>query len=291
VYNDYALMKVLYTLRHRNLNTPVHVNAFQYEKRLTPLDFTFLRDSDVIFIAGHGNEKGLYTMGPDTRLGVDRLVDILTADGNLERHRRGKEIIIMLLSCRAGLGFHKGLARRLAKRLSINTIVGGAQGFTFGSTRTGPTACNEVLIRGIPWVMEYRGSIPLREAENETSAREGKTITYAGKRTEIERFMNDKRALENGMREVVQQLRSTEVNRALNEIDTRFRSRWRGLLRAQFELYALAKRRSNLEFDMWFDNIMDGYLWADARRTTDREVATLLTGTLAPADGGLTCTR
>ena len=155
MYHDYALMKVLYTLRHRNLNTPVHVNAFQYEKLLTPLDFTFLRDSDVIFIAGHGNEKGLYAMGPDTRLGVDRLVDILTADGNLEKHRRGKEIIIMLLSCRAGLGFHKGLARRLAKRLSINTIVGGAQGFTFGSTRTGPTACNEVLIRGIPWVMEY----------------------------------------------------------------------------------------------------------------------------------------
>ena len=199
VYKDYALMKVLYTLRRRNLNTPVHVNAFQYEKPLTPLDFTFLRDSDVIFIAGHGNEKGLYTMGPNTSDGMDRLVEILTADGNLERHRRGKEIIIMLLSCRAGLGFHKGLARRLARRLSIDTIVGGAQGFTFGSIRTGPTACNEVLVRGIPWVMEYPGSIPLREAENETSAREGKTITYDGKRTEIERFLNDKRALEKAM--------------------------------------------------------------------------------------------
>jgi hypothetical protein len=291
VYKDYALLKVLYTLRHRPFNTPVHVNAFQYEKPLTPLDFTFLRDSDVIFIAGHGNETGLYTMGPDARRGVDRLVDILTADGNLERHRRGKEIIIMLLSCRAGLGFHKGLARRLARRLSIGTIVGGAQGFTFGSTRTGPTACNEVLIRGLPWVMEYPGSIPLREAENETSGREGKTITYDGKRTEIERFLNDKRALETAMKEVVQKLRSTEVNRALDEIASRFRSRWFDLLRAQFQLYGLAKSRSNLEFDMWFDNITDGYLWADSRRTTDREVAAQLAGALAPADGGLTCTR
>jgi pimeloyl-ACP methyl ester carboxylesterase len=291
VYKDYALMKVLYTLRHRNLNTPVHVNAFQYDQPLTPLDFTFLRDSDVIFIAGHGNDKGLYAMGPAASRGVDRLVEILTADGNLERHRRGKEIIIMLLSCRAGLGFHKGLARRLARRLSIDTIVGGAQGFTFGSTRTGPTACNEVLIRGIPWVMEYERSIPLKEAENETSAREGKTITYDGKRTEIERFLNDKRALEKAMKEVVQQLRSTEINHALNEIDNRFRSRWFNLLQAQFELYKWAKKRSNLDFDMWFDNIMDGYLWTDARKTTDQEVAALLTGTLAPADAGLTCTR
>lgn len=291
VYKDYALMKVLYTLRRGNLNTPVHVNAFRHEKRLTPLDFTFLRDSDVIFIVGHGDEKGLYTMGPKASLGMDRLVEILTADGNLKRHRRGKEIIIMLLSCRAGLGFHQGLARRLARRLSIDTIVGGAQGFTFGSIRTGPTARNEVLVRGLPWVMEYPGSIPLRQAENETSAREGKTITFDGKRTEIKQFRDEKRALEEAMQEVVQKLRSTEVNHALNEIDNRFRSRWSGLLQEQFELYALAKRRSNLEFDMWFDNIMDGYLWTDARKTTDQEVAALLTGTLAPADAGLTCTR
>jgi hypothetical protein len=53
----------------------------------------------------------------------------------------------------------------------------------------------------------------------------------------------------------------------------------------------LAKRQSNLEFDMWFDKITDGYLWTDAKKTTDQEVAALLAGTLAPADGGLTCTR
>jgi hypothetical protein len=139
--------------------------------------------------------------------------------------------------------------------------------------------------------MEYPGSIPLREAENETSAREGKTITYDGKKHEIERFLNDKQALEKDLRDVVQQLRSTEVNRALDEIDTRFRSRWLGLLQAQFKLYALAKRQSNLGFDMWFDKITDGYLWTDAKKTTDQEVAALLAGTLAPADGGLTCTR
>jgi hypothetical protein len=291
VYNDYALMKVLYTLRLMSSSTRVHVNAFQYDRPLTPLDFSGLQDSDVIFIAGHGDDKGLYAMGPNASRGVDRLVDILTADGNLKKRREGKKITILLLSCRAGLGFHKGLARRLAKKLSIDTIVGGAQGFTFGSIRAGWTAHNEVLIRGIPWFMEYPASIKLREAENETSAREGKTITYDGKKHEIERFLNDKRELEKGLKEVVQQLRSTEVNKALDEIDTRFRSRWLGLLRAQFELYALAKKRSNLEFDMWFDNILDGYLWTDARKTTDREVAALLAGTLAPADGGLTCTR
>jgi pimeloyl-ACP methyl ester carboxylesterase len=291
VYNDYALMKVLYGLRLTSRSTALRVHPFQYEKRLKPLDFSGLQDSDVIFIAGHGNARGLYTMGPRAGKGVDRLVDILTGDGNLKKHRTGKQIIIMLLSCRAGLGFHKGLARRLAQRLSIDTIVGGAQGFTFGSIRTGITAHNEVLIRGIPWVLEYPGSIPLREAENETSAREGRTITYDRKKHEIKRFLNDKQALEKDLGDVVRQLRSTEVNRALDEIDTRFRSRWRGLLWAQFQLYALAKRRSNLEFDMWFDKITDGYLWADARRTTDREVATLLAGTVAPADGGLTCTR
>jgi hypothetical protein len=291
VYSDYALMKVLYTLRLTGRSTDLRVHPFQYEKPLAPLDFSGLQDSDVIFIAGHGNETGLYTMGPKAGEGMDRLVDILTGDGNLKKRRTGKQIVIMLLSCRAGLGFHKGLARRLARRLSIDTIVAGAQGFTFGSIRTGITAHNEVLIRGIPWVMEYPGSIPLREAENETSAREGKTITYDGKKHEIERFLNDKQALEKDLRDVVQQLRSTEVNRALDEIDTRFRSRWLGLLQAQFKLYALAKRQSNLEFDMWFDKITDGYLWTDAKKTTDQEVAALLAGTLAPADGGLTCTR
>ena len=64
---------------------------------------------------------------------MDRLVRILTGDGNLKKLRKGKKITILLLSCRAGLGFHKALAKRLSKALSIETTVGGAEGFTFGS--------------------------------------------------------------------------------------------------------------------------------------------------------------
>ena len=290
VYNDYALMKVLYTLRTSATTRAFGVNAFQYDKPLAPLDFSGLQDSDVIFIVGHGNE-GLYVMGPDVSRGTDRLVEILTADGNLRKLRTGKKIIILLLSCRAGLGFHKALARRLFKKLSIDTIVGGALGFTFGSIMTGLTAHSEVLIRGIPWYMEYPGSIKQKDAENETSAREGKTITIAGKKTEIDKFLDDKRALEKQLKDVVQQLRSTEVNNALNEIDTRFQSRWLRLLQAQWNLYRFAKNRSNLEFDMWFDPSDIGYLWTDGPSTTDAEVAALLTGALVPVAGGLTCTR
>jgi len=128
---------------------------------------------------------------------------------------------------RAGLGFHKTLARRLSKALAIHTTVGGALGFTFGSNRTAFTARNEVLIPGIPWIMEYPGSLPVREAEKQTSAREGRTITVAAKKPEIDRFTADKDALEKGMKAIAQDLRSTEVNKALDEIDTRFRLRWR----------------------------------------------------------------
>jgi UDP-2,3-diacylglucosamine pyrophosphatase LpxH len=302
VYNDYALLKVLYPLcLWGTTRKPTDVHAFQYdEPRLVPLDFSGLRDSDVIFIAGHGNEQSLYTMGPprqtpdgpDYRRAVDRLVKILTGDGNLKKLRHGKKVTIVLLSCRAGLGFHKALAKRLSNALSIETTVGGAEGFTFGSNRTGITARNEVLVRGIPWIMEYEGSLSIREAENQTSAREGKTITVAAKNAEIEKFKQAKRDLEDKLRTIAVQLRSTEVNKALNEIDTQLRSQWLGLLRAQFELYALAKHNSNLEFDMWFDNPAEAYLWAEARQTTDDAVEALLTGNFVPVDAGtLTCTR
>jgi uncharacterized protein YcbK (DUF882 family) len=292
VQNDYALLKVLSTLRVQGVGKPhARVHALQVQEPLVPLDFSGLRDSDVIFIAAHGTAHGLYAMGPDAPMGLDRLVDILTGDGNLGRLRKGKKIVIVLLSCRAGLGLHKGLARRLAKRLSIDVTVGGAQGFTFGSVRSTWTARNEVLIRGIPWVMEYPGSIKLADAESETSAREGKTITYDGKRAEIEQFLNEKKALEDSMTALVKKLRSTEVNGALDEIDDRFRAQWTGMLRSQFELYSTAKRRSTLEFDMWFDHISDGYLWADSKKTTDREASALTTGRLVPAGAGLTSTR
>jgi hypothetical protein len=93
------------------------------------------------------------------------------------------------------------------------------------------------------------------------------------------------------MAALVKKLRSIEVNKALDEIDARFRSEWLSLLRSQFELYGAAKHRSNLEFDMWFDPITDGYLWADSRRSTDQEVDAMVTGTLVPPGVGLTSTR
>ncbi len=291
VYNDYALLKVLCMLRLTSKNARARVHAFKYEEPITPLSFSEFQDTDVIFVVGHGNPAGLYTMGPDVKKGMERLIDILTKDGSLKQRRDGKKIIIALLSCRAGLGLHKGLARQLFKKVTINTTVGGAQGFTFGSLRASYLAVNEVLIRGLPWHMEYEGSIKLQEAERATSAREGKTITYDGKKSEIEQFIKDKRELESAMKAVVQQLRSTEVNDALDEIEARFRSHWFGLVRAQFELYTVAKKRSNLEFDMWFDLITEGYFWTDAAKVTDAEMAALLTGDLIPTDDGLTSTR
>lgn len=291
VHRDYALMKVLYMLRGLARNTRAHINAFSYQPPATGLDFSNLQDSDVVFVAGHGNPDGLYTMGPNAAEGTRRLIEILTKDGNLRRRRSGKKIIIALLSCRAGLGFHKGLARKLFSNISIDTTVGGAQGFTFGSIRTSYLATNEVLLRGIPWHMEYPGSIKEGDAERTTSAREGRAITIRDKQSEIARFIADKKELEDEMKAVVQQLRSTEVNSALDEIDGRFRSHWAGLLRAQFELYAVAKKRSNLEFDMWYDLMTEGYLWTNSAKVTDAEADALLAGELTPTDDGLTSTR
>jgi hypothetical protein len=301
VYHDYALLKVLYPLCRWGTPNPIDVHAFQYdEPRMTPLDFSGLRDSDVIFIAGHGNEQALYTMGPPVRTSdgldysraVDRLVRILTGDGNLKKKRTGKKITILLLSCRAGLGFHKALAKRLSKALAIETTVGGAEGFTFGSNRTGTTACNEVLVRGIPWIMEYRNSLSDREAENETSAREGKRITISEKHAEIEQFKQAKTVLEDKLKAIALGLKSTEVNQALKEITTGSRAHWDDLLSAQFKLYAYAKQNSKLEFDMWFDNPADAYLWTDARQTTDEAIEALLLGNYVPVDETtLTCTR
>jgi hypothetical protein len=93
------------------------------------------------------------------------------------------------------------------------------------------------------------------------------------------------------MADLARKLRSTEVNKALDEIDARFRSEWGSLLQAQFELYGAAKQRSNLEFDMWFQPAADGYLWTDSRKITDHEANALITGTLTPPGPGLTCTR
>jgi hypothetical protein len=292
VHKDYALMKVLHTLRKGNRAFGIHVNLFQHTNPVTPLNFSGLRDSDVIFIVGHGNDEGLYDMGPGAERGTERLVNILTGDGNLQRLRQGKEITIALLSCRAGFGFHKALAFALSQRLSIDVTVIGALGFTFGSNRTTTTARNEVLIRGIPWDMEYPGTITRQEAEAATSALEKKTITVAAKQAEITAFLDTKTALEKKMNETIQRLQSTEVNAALIELDLRFGRRgWETLLRAQFELYFNARKRSKLEFDMWFPNPPDGYVWTDGRKVTAAEVKAILVGNLVPVAPGYTSTR
>jgi hypothetical protein len=183
------------------------------------------------------------------------------------------------------------LATRLGEVLSIKTVVGGATGFTFGSVRTASTGYNEVLIRGIPWYIEYPSTITARDAEIETSRREGKTITIAGKQAQLTAFKQSKEALEDGMKSVATDLRSTEVNAALDEIDARFPVRWRSLLEAQFELYMQARTRSDLEFDMWIQQIDDGYLWTESGATTDREMDALLAGKVKPVAATLTCTR
>ncbi|MFI5593136.1 hypothetical protein ACIA5G_49375 [Amycolatopsis sp. NPDC051758] len=292
VHKDYALMKVLHTLRRSDRAFGIRVHPFQHTNPVTPLDFSGLRDSDVIFVVGHGSDEGLYDMGPDAEIGTRRFVDILTGDGNLKRLRQGKGVTILLLSCRAGFGFHKAVAFELSQRIGIDVTVGGSLGFTFGSVRTSKTARNEVLIRGIPWDMEYPNTITRREAEEATSALEGKTITVAGKQAEITRFLDKKTALELRMNDFIQRLQSTEVNAALIELDLRFGRRgWEALLRAQFELYFPARTKSNLEFDMWFGNPPDGYVWTDGRKVTAAEVKAILVGDLTPVTPAKTSTR
>ena len=213
VYEDYALLKVLFMLRQQRSRSPAHVHSFQVNKMsLTPLDFSGLNDRHVIFIVGHGDSNGLYAMGPNREPGMRRLISFLTGDGNLKKRRQGKSITIVLLSCRAGLGLHKALARELAETIEIEVTVVGALGFTFGSANTDETGFNSVLIKGIPWWMEYENSIKPSDAEQETSKREGKTITIAGKQKEIDAFKKGKETLEKGLKEVVgkpQQPRST----------------------------------------------------------------------------------
>jgi len=295
VHKDYALLKVLSMLRMKDAKSRYPVQVFKHEKPITPLDFSGLQDSDVIFFVGHGNDHGFYAMGPDATEGGDRLMKLITKDGQLKSKRKDKEIVILLLSCRAGLGFHKGVARRLTTELGRDVTVGGAIGFTFGSPRTSYLAHNEVLIRGIPWFIEYPTVYKNdpTQAEKETSAREGKTISYEAKKADIDAFKEAKKKIEKGLKEdVVDKLKSTEVNKALDEIEKDFRSKWLGLLQSQFELYSLAKKKSNLEFDMWYDKMTtDAYVWTTGKTTTTADADSVLTGFLTPNDTGLGSVR
>jgi monoamine oxidase len=285
-YADYALMKVLYMLQLRN--TTRQVKAFKWEQPLVPLDFSGLKDSDIIFIVAHGNQAGLYALGPKKQVNMKRLIEILTKDGNLKTKRKNKPITIVLLSCRSGLGLHKALAHELGKTLGRRVTVVGARGFTFGSVRTNTFGLNDVLILGIPWFMEYEASITRDVAEKETSKRERKPITIDGKRKEIEGFLKEKRAIEGQMKDLIKKLKSTDVNNALDEIERNYRSNWLALIRSQFELYATAKKRSDLEFDMWYDNITEGYVLSTGKGVTDREVVSHFRRVNWPTQGKLT---
>lgn len=281
-------MKVLFELRMAGKKR-YKVHSFQYDDTPVPIDLSGLQDDEIIFVVGHGSHVGLYAMGPDGKEGARRFVDdLLTADGNLKSKRKDKDIFLLLLSCRAGLGLHKAVARKLLNKLGRDVLVGGAIGFTFGSPRT-YEGFNEVLIRGLPWYIEYPqvyNNDP-KVAEQETSAREGKTITYAGKKTEIEKFEEKKGLIEKGFKAMVATLKSTEVNKALDELEKKFAIEWRALMKAQAELYLWAKDKSNLEFDMWYyDWINDGYVWTTGARSTDAEIATILSETMTLTDSG-----
>src|SRR5215813_892518 len=113
VFKDYALLKVLFELRMGPKKKRYKVKNFQYDEPTTPIDFSALKDDEIIFVVAHGSQKGIYAMGPTGSEGSDRFVDkLLTADGNLKAKRKDKDIVIVLLSCRAGLGLHKAVARR-----------------------------------------------------------------------------------------------------------------------------------------------------------------------------------
>lgn len=290
VYQDYALLKVLFMLRQQKYRSPARVQTFQYDKAsLTPLDFSGLNDNHVIFIAGHGDSNGLYAMGRKQTDGMERLISILTGDGNLKKRRQGKSITIVLLSCRAGLGLHKALALKLAEIIEIKVTVVGAIGFTFGSANTDETGFNSVLIKGIPWWMEYDTSIEPRDAEKETSKREGKTITIAGKKKEIDTFTAGKETLEKELKKVVGNLTATEVNAALDEIETKYRNRFVELVILQSTYYESA--RKYLEFDMWFHNIPDAYQWVNSSQVTDDMVTNVLSADWPPPGPGQSLTR
>ena len=290
-YLDYALLKVLYLLR-KTSKTTYHVHSFAAQKTsVTALDFSKLKQDDVIFLVGHGDHNGMYALGRNSKKAGERLIEILTNDGNLKQLRKDKKITIVLLSCRAGLGLYRGVSKWLFDKISIQTVVGGARGFTFGSIRTAMHAVNEVLIRGIPWRMEYPKSIEVADAERETSAREGKTITMSEKQNEIAAFMDAKKALEDDFKAISLNLSSTEMNNALDEIESKHRSEWLALCRTQFKLYGVAKERSKLDFDMWYDLITEGYFWADSAKITAAQANAVFTGTLSPTDDGLVSIR
>jgi hypothetical protein len=261
------------------------VHPFNWEKKPTPIDFSTLEDSEVIFIVGHGDDKRLYATGPDVKENTRRLVeDLLIADGNLKKKRADKDIILVLLSCRSGEFLYKTVAEALFKALGRDFTIGGALGYTFGSPRTHINARNEVLIKGLPWFIEYPFYISKKDAEKATEKREGKKIKYDDKKKEIKAFEKEKEPIEKALQKIMDKLKSTEVNKALDEIEKNFNDDWRGLIWSQFKLYSTAKKKSNLEFDMWYDLITEGYVWTTGKKVTAAEVAAVFAAPVTEVD-------
>jgi len=275
VYQDYALLKVLYQLRRFNNNNP-RIVLLKWDKSPTPINFSTLAEGDTIYIVGHGNPFGIYTMGPnppnDKQQNTNRLVQLLTDDGSLKKKLRTFPVKLLLLSCRAGLGLHAVTAQKLYKVLASDITVGGAVGFTFGSTRTLSHALNEVLIEGLPWWMEYRDSIDLKKAEQITSNREKTSITYSSKEKEIKQFKINSHAIEVDLQKIVKKLKSTEVNKALDELSKSYRPDWEYQISLQYDLYYPAKINARLDFDMWFDDIVNSYVWTQGNNVQSRDV-------------------
>jgi hypothetical protein len=90
------------------------------------------------------------------------------------------------------------------------------------------------------------------------------------------------------MRDIIGKLKSTEVNNALDEVENKFRRDWEASIMSQAELYSYAKKDSNLDFDMWYPDIKDGYVWTNGKAITDQELDSLLKVDMSPSGEGLT---
>jgi hypothetical protein len=299
INRDYALLKVLYVLRRLNGITPVpaptgtkiNIQMLAYDGNApSGPDFSTLADTDTIYVVGHGTPEGLYALGPDADTNVERFVTLFTMNGTLQAKRKNKRIDIQLLSCRAGLGLHKCIARELFNKTGIETNVCGAIGFTFGSWETGMVGLNEVVVPGIPSWMEYR-DVSKSQAESLTSAYEGTPITIDSRQSQITNFSNAADALTTKMQDVASALSNTEVNALIDEIEANHNEAWRELIEEQFVLYARAKTASDLGFSMWFPHVSDGYVWVNSNDVTDAQVKSILVGQLPLTNGGVTSIR
>jgi hypothetical protein len=137
--------------------------------------------------------------------------------------------------------------------------------------------------------MEYENSIQPADAEEETSKREGKTITIAGKKEEIKAFKDGKTKIEDELKKVVGRLNETEVNAALDEIEAKHRDRFVELVILQSLHYLSA--RKHLGFDMWFKTIPEAYRWVNSSQVTDDMVTNLLSADWPPPGPGQSLTR